>query len=101
VANAPPRAFADADGVTRLDVPLPGLDELVSLALDQLRFYGATTPAVALHIARVLSQLRDAVGDRAATAIRRQADLLAEAVGDVPLASDRAAILAAVTPLRA
>ncbi len=101
VANDPPRAFADADGVTRLDVPLPGLDELVSLALDQLRFYGATTPAVALHIARVLSQLRDAVGDRAATAIRRQADLLAEAVGDVPLASDRAAILAAVTPLRA
>lgn len=100
VAGDPPRAFADRDGRTRLDVPMPGLHELVGLALDQIRHYGAPTPAVALHIARVLSQLRDAVGGRAAAPIRRQADLLAEAAAAVPLASDRAAILAAVTPLR-
>lgn len=100
VAQDPPQAFADADGVTRLDVPMPGLHELVELALDQLRHYGASTPAVALHMARVLSQLRDALGERAAPAIRRQADLLVEAAARIPLASERAAIMAAVAPLR-
>lgn len=99
-AGDPPRAFADEGGVARLDVPIPGLNELVPLALDQLRHYGASTPAVALHIARVLSQLRDAVGERAAAPIRRQAELLAEAAAAVPLTSDRAEIMAAVTPLR-
>lgn len=100
VSKDPPRAFADGDGTTRLDVPMPGLHELVELALDQLRHYGASTPAVALHIARVLSQLRDALGERAAPAVRRQAELLAEAAAAVPLTSERTAIMAAVTPLR-
>jgi hypothetical protein len=51
-------------------------------------------------MARTLSQLRDAVGERAVPAIRRQAELLAEAAAAVPLTSERTAILAAVTPLR-
>lgn len=71
-----PRAFTDTAGVVRLEVPMPGFDELTALAFDQLRFYGSGTPAVATHLARTLSVLIATLPAERHGALRRQADLL-------------------------
>lgn len=94
-----PRAFADADGVVRLEVPFPGFAELLALGLDQLRFYGAATPALALHLARALSLLRSSLPADRQPAVTEQARRLAEACTGIELERDRREALAAVDPL--
>jgi uncharacterized membrane protein len=94
-----PRAFADEDGVVRLEVPFPGFDQLAALAFEGMRFYGATTPAVALHLARTLSQLAGALPPERHPALRREARLLAEAAEGIELVSARRDVLEAVKPL--
>jgi uncharacterized membrane protein len=95
-----PRAFADTDGVVRLEVPFPGFDELTALAFGQLRFYGAATPAVAVHLARTLTLLTATLPAERHPVLRRQAELLADAIDTIPLEGDRREARAAVGPLR-
>lgn len=93
-----PRAFTDRDGAIRLEVPYPGFDELVHLAFDPIRLYGATTPAVVIHLARGLSILRSLPASRHAV-LREQARLLAQAASGIELDADRRRALDAVAPL--
>lgn len=94
-----PRAFADDEGTVRLEVPFPGFDELVELAFSELRFYGAATPAVAVHMARALTQLLDSLSPERHPAIRRQAALLREWAAAIVPESARREVLDAVEPL--
>ncbi len=94
----PPRAFTDADGTLRLEMPIPGFDELVDLAFDQVRHYGAATPALAIHLARTFSMLRSLPPHRHA-AVRRQARLLADAARVIANEEERRRVLEAIDPL--
>lgn len=95
-----PRSFADADGVVRLAVPFPDFDELADLSFDQVRHYGATTPAVALHLARSLSMLRALPPHRQPT-VTRHARLLGDAATRIEVESERRRVMEAVAPLLA
>jgi uncharacterized membrane protein len=97
-ADDPPRAFEDADGAVRLEVPFPDFDELVGLAFDLIRQYGAATPAVVVHLARGLSILRSLPAHRHA-ALREQARLLADGARAIEIEGDRRRALEAVGPL--
>ncbi len=99
LADDPPRGFADLDGVLRLEVPFPGFDELVPLAFDQVRHYGATTPAVAIHLARGLSVMLATLPARRHSPLRAQARELADAASAIVLEADRKRALAALQPL--
>jgi uncharacterized membrane protein len=99
MASDPPRGFADLDGVLRLEVPFPGFDELVPLAFDQLRHYGATTPAVVIHFARGLSILLGALPDDRHPPLHAQARELAAAAGVITVEADRRRALDALEPL--
>lgn len=94
-----PRAFSDNSGVVRLEVPFPGFDELVPLAFDQIRHYGGTTPAVAIHLARALSVLFSALPTERHPPLRAQARDLAEVAESMTLESERRRALAAIAPL--
>lgn len=94
----PPRAFQDADGVVRLEVPYPDFDELVGLAFNSVRTYGAETPAVVIHLARALSILRSLPPHRH-PALVSQARLLAEGASGIALEGDRRRALEALSPL--
>ncbi|MGH2418650.1 MAG: DUF2254 family protein, partial [Candidatus Limnocylindria bacterium] len=95
----PPRAFADEDGVIRLEVPFPGFDELVPLAFDQVRHYGGDAPAIVIHLARALSLLVSTLSASRQRALRAEAQLLAVAAAAMTLEPDRHRALAAVEPL--
>lgn len=99
LASDPPRGFADLDGVLRLEVPFPGFDELVPLAFDQLRHYGATTPAVVIHFARGLSVLLGALPADRHPPLHAQARELAAAAGAITVEADRRRALDALEPL--
>ena len=94
-----PRAFADMEGIVRLEVPFAGFDELMALSLEQLRFYGATTPAIAIHLARSLSLLRSTLPAGRQHAVTEQARRLAEASARIEPESSRRDTLAAIQPL--
>jgi len=94
-----PLAFADASGTVRLEVPFPRFDDLVALAFEGVRTYGAGTPAVALHMARVLSQLLATLPPERHAPLRREARRLAEAAASIQPETARREALAAVKPL--
>jgi hypothetical protein len=48
-------AIVDDEGAVRLLVPTPGWDELVDLALTEVRWYGAGTPQVAWRLAALFA----------------------------------------------
>ena len=94
-----PRAFIDADGTRRLEIPFPTFDELIGLSFDQVRHHGAGMTAVVLHMARALTMLRALPPDRQ-PAISRQARLLADAASrSIELEDERRHALAALAPL--
>jgi uncharacterized membrane protein len=99
LAGDPPRGFADLDGTPRLEVPFPGFAELVPLAFDQVRHYGATTPAIVIHLARGLSVLIATLPAERHAPLRAQARQLADAAAAIELESDRQRALAALQPL--
>ena len=94
-----PRAFVDAERMVRLEVPFAGFAELMALGLEQVRFYGAATPAIAIHLARSLSLLRSALPAARQDAVTEQARRLAEACARIEPESARRDTLAAVEPL--
>lgn len=99
LAGDPPRGFADLDGTLRLEVPFPRFEELVPLAFDQFRHYGATTPAVVIHLARGLSVLLATLPVERHPPIRAQARAASDAAGAISLEADRERALAALGPL--
>ena len=99
LAGDPPRGFADLDGTVRLEVPFPGFEELVPLAFDQIRHYGATTPAVVIHLARGLSVLLATLPARRHGALRAQARELAAAATAIHHEADRRRAMEDLRPL--
>lgn len=93
-----PRAFADAEGRLRLEVPFPSFDELCDLSFDQVRHDGRTAPAVVIHLARALSVLRTLPPQRHAV-VRRHARLLADAATAIESEDERRRALEAIAPL--
>lgn len=94
-----PRAFTDADGIVRLEVPFPNFEELMALGLEQVRFYGATIPAITIHMARSLSLLRSALPEGRRQCVAEHARRLAEAAARIEPETARREALAAVEPL--
>ena len=78
---------------------IPGFDELVPLAFDQVRHYGATTPALVIHLARGLSVLLATLPPRRQGALRAQARELADAATAIPHDADRQRAMDALRPL--
>lgn len=99
LAGDPPRGFADLDGTVRLEVPFPRFEELVPLAFDQFRHYGATTPAVVIHFARGLSVLLATLPVERHPPIRAQAREAFNAARAIGLEADRERALASLQPL--
>ncbi len=99
MATDPPRSFADADGVARLDVPFPGFDDLVPLAFEQIRHYGGDAPVMVVHVARSLSVLVAALTPERHPVLRLQASLLADAAGRILHEADRRRAVDALRPL--
>jgi uncharacterized membrane protein len=94
-----PRAFIDAEGARRLEIPFPTFDELMGLSFDQLRHHGAGMTAVVMHMARALTMLRSLPPDRQ-PAVSRHARLLADAAtATIELPDERRRVLAAIAPL--
>jgi uncharacterized membrane protein len=73
--------------------------ELVPLAFDQVRHYGATAPAVVIHLARGLSVLLATLAPNRHPPLRAQARKLADAASVIALEADRQRALAALQPL--
>jgi uncharacterized membrane protein len=76
-------AILDDDGAVRLVVPTPDWDELLDLALTEIRWYGAGTPQVTRRLAALLDGLELAVAPSRRPAIRRHRALLEEHLASV------------------
>ena len=76
-------AILDDDGAVRLVVPTPEWDELLDLALTEIRWYGAGTPQVTRRLAALLDGLEPAVAPPRRVAIRRHRMLLEEHLASV------------------
>ena len=86
---------ADADGTSRLVFPTPTWDDLVHLALDEIRAFGAGQYQVARRMRALLDDLINdlPVGRRAV--LQRQSDLLNDAVTSAITSGQRADALVA------
>ena len=76
-------AILDDDGLLRLVVPTPDWDELVDLALTEVRWYGAATPQVTRRLAALLDGLERSVAPDRRPAIARHRMLLDEHLASV------------------
>ncbi len=70
----------DADGTLRVVYRAPGWDELLTLALTEIRHYGASTHQVARRMRALLDGLAAVVPEQRAGAVREQLALLDAAV---------------------
>ena len=76
-------AILDDDGAVRLVVPTPDWDELLDLALTEIRWFGAGTPQVTRRLTALLDGLELAVAPARRAAIRRHRMLLEEHLASV------------------
>jgi uncharacterized membrane protein len=74
-------AVADGDGALRLVYPNPSWNELLDLALTEVRFYGADSPQIARRLRAMLFDLADTVPDICRDAVAAQLARLDVAVG--------------------
>jgi uncharacterized membrane protein len=65
-------AIEDDDGQVRLLLPSPGWDELVDLALTEIRWYGADAPQVARRMTALLERLTESLAPERRGALVRQ-----------------------------
>ncbi|HEY1509309.1 MAG TPA: DUF2254 family protein [Solirubrobacteraceae bacterium] len=65
-------AIKDDDGHVRLLLPSPGWDELVDLALTEVRWYGADAPQVARRMTALLDRLTELLPPERHAALLRQ-----------------------------
>lgn len=66
----------DGAGTLRLVYPTPGWDDIVDLALTEVRQYGASSTQVARRLRAMLEHLIDRLPEARAGALRRELDLL-------------------------
>ena len=85
----------DPHGAVRVLVPAPTWDDLVALALDEIRAFGAGQYQVARRVRALLDDLIVDLPAKRHPALARQLDLLEEAVGRAFPAEQRADALAA------
>ena len=74
------RRIADDDGVVRLVCPAPGWEELLDLALTEIRRYGADSPQVARRMRALLDGLAETVPAARRPAVEAQRARLDAAV---------------------
>jgi uncharacterized membrane protein len=80
----------DEAGDVRVVYPTPSWDDLITLALDELRLYGARSPQVTRRIEALLDDLHGVATPARRAAINRQRQLLAATIaGSVDGPSDR------------
>jgi len=70
----------DADGRVRLVVDTPRWEDYVSLVVDEIRYFGAQQFQVMRRLRAMLEDVERVVPEERKAAIRREMDLLAEAV---------------------
>jgi uncharacterized membrane protein len=70
----------DAGGWVRLSVGLPSWEDYVSLAVDEIRQYGASSLQVARRLKALLSDLIDVAPEERRRALHEELRLLARAV---------------------
>jgi uncharacterized membrane protein len=80
LADRPLRASAirDEDGAVRLVLPTPDWDELLDLALTEIRWYGAGTPQVTRRLSALLENLASVVPQERCDSVARHRMLLEE-----------------------
>ncbi|MGE5210339.1 MAG: DUF2254 domain-containing protein, partial [Acidobacteriota bacterium] len=83
-------AVTDTDGVVRLVYPTPTWDDLVELALDEIRAFGAGQYQVTRRMLAMLDDLIADVPSRRVPALVRQRELLVDAVTNTIAESQRA-----------
>jgi uncharacterized membrane protein len=83
------------DGTVRLVYPTPGWDDLVELALDEIRAFGAGQYQIARRMRALLQALIEDVDERRRDALVRQLSLLDDAVAAAVPSSQRADALVA------
>ncbi|HUA48184.1 MAG TPA: DUF2254 domain-containing protein [Solirubrobacteraceae bacterium] len=76
-------AILDDDGAVRLVVPTPDWDELLDLALSEIRWYGAGTPQVTRRLAALLDGLESSTSPGRRAAVGRHRMLLEEHLASV------------------
>jgi uncharacterized membrane protein len=69
-------AVLDADGAIRLVLPTPGWDELLDLALTEIRGYGAEMPQVARRLRALLDGLESSLPPARRPSVARHRELL-------------------------
>ncbi len=77
----PPGRIADAEGCVRLVFPAMGWADFVSLAVDEIRIYGAGSLQVLRRLQGMLGDLLQIVGEERRPPLREQLGLLAAAAG--------------------
>lgn len=98
----PPREqYLDDDGRLRLVISLRDYELLVSLAFDEIRQYGATTPAIALAVATAVETTLAALPVERHAPLRRQLDRLLESTHRIEPPSDRQRVEARLRALLA
>jgi uncharacterized membrane protein len=80
----------DRDGAIRLVYPTPTWDDLVELALSEIRAFGAGQYQIARRVRALLMALIVDLPERRGPALHRQLSLLDDAVGDAFADSQRA-----------
>lgn len=83
-------AVADRSGAIRLVYPTPTWDDLVELALDEIRQFGAGQYQIARRLRAMLDALLTDLPERRRPALQRQLDLLDDAVAAAYPSSQRA-----------
>ena len=83
-------ACSIASGKLRLVFPTPDWEDIVGLAVTEIRQYGATSIQVARRLRAMLEHLVDRLPQARIAALRRELDLLEESVArSFPDAEDR------------
>jgi uncharacterized membrane protein len=70
----------DVDGTLRLTADVPSWDDYVSLAIDEIRRFGAAQPQVARRLRAVFEDLLQTAPDARKAAVRQELHLLEQAV---------------------
>lgn len=70
----------DDAGTLRLVLPTPGWDELIDLALTEIRHYGAEPPQIARRLPALLDELQRSLAEDRHPALTRQRELLDAAI---------------------
>lgn len=76
----PPELLRDEDGVPRLIVPRLSFDAFLTLAVTEIRIYGASSPQITRRLEAMLADLADVAAPRWQACIARERDLLARTI---------------------